>query len=101
MVSHSGRFATPLQSALKRHSHYNWQRAKTMCHREQDDRGSARNLLGIARGMWTCERDVTRRAVKRVEFQLDGPVDVMVDGEIVTLDCKELEILPGVMDVYV
>jgi diacylglycerol kinase (ATP) len=42
-----------------------------------------------------------RRGVRRVEFALDGPVDVMVDGEIVTVDCKELEILPGAMDVYV
>jgi len=43
----------------------------------------------------------SRRGVKRVEFALDAPVDVMVDGEIVTLDCKELEILPGAMEVYV
>jgi len=43
----------------------------------------------------------SRRAVKRVEFALDGPVDVMVDGEIMTVDCKTLEILPGVLDVYV
>ena len=43
----------------------------------------------------------SRRGVKRVEFALDAPVDVMVDGEIVTVDCKELEILPGAMDVYV
>ena len=43
----------------------------------------------------------SRRAVKRVEFALDAPVDVMVDGEIVTVNCQTLEILPGVMDVYV
>jgi diacylglycerol kinase family enzyme len=43
----------------------------------------------------------SRRAVKRVEFELDAPVDVMVDGEIVTLKCKLLEILPGAMDVYI
>ena len=43
----------------------------------------------------------SHRPVKRVEFALDGPVDVMVDGEIVTVDCKTLEILPGVPDVYV
>ena len=43
----------------------------------------------------------SRRAVKRVEFELDQPVDVMVDGEIVTVDCKVLEILPDAMDVYV
>ena len=42
-----------------------------------------------------------RRAVKHVEFELDEPVDVMIDGEIVTLHCKTLDILPGAMDVYV
>lgn len=41
-----------------------------------------------------------RRAVKRVEFALDGAVDVMIDGEIVTVNCQSVEILPGVMDVY-
>ena len=41
------------------------------------------------------------RQVKRVEFVLEGPVDVMIDGEIVTVDCQLLEILPGAVDVYV
>ena len=41
------------------------------------------------------------RRVKRVEFDLDGPVDVMIDGEILTLDCKLVDILPGAMDVYI
>jgi diacylglycerol kinase (ATP) len=48
----------------------------------------------------THELSETRKA-KRVEFALEGPVDVMIDGEIVTVDCKLLEILPGAMDVYV
>jgi diacylglycerol kinase family enzyme len=41
------------------------------------------------------------RRVKRVEFALEGPVDVMIDGEILTLDCELLDILPGAMDVYI
>ncbi len=41
------------------------------------------------------------RRVKRVDFALEGPVDVMIDGEILTLDCKLLDILPGAMDVYI
>jgi YegS/Rv2252/BmrU family lipid kinase len=41
------------------------------------------------------------RRVKKVEFALDAPVDVMIDGEILTLDCKTLEILPGAMDLCV
>jgi diacylglycerol kinase family enzyme len=36
-----------------------------------------------------------------VEFEMHAPVDVMVDGEIVRLRCKTLEILPGAMDVYI
>lgn len=43
----------------------------------------------------------SRRAVRRVEFDLDAPVDVMVDGEIVSLKCATLEIQPGAMDVYI
>jgi len=43
----------------------------------------------------------SRRAVKRVEFDLEGPVDVMIDGEIVTVQCQIVEILPGAMDVYI
>ena len=36
-----------------------------------------------------------------MEFELDAPVDVMIDGEIVTVQCQILEILPGAMDVYI
>ena len=43
----------------------------------------------------------TCRAVKRVEFDLPAPVDVMIDGEIVTVQCQILEVLPGAMDVYI
>jgi diacylglycerol kinase family enzyme len=41
------------------------------------------------------------RRVKRVEFALEGSVDVMIDGEILSLDCQSLDILPGAMDVYI
>lgn len=40
-----------------------------------------------------------RKAVKRVEFDLDAPVDVMVDGEVLTLHCEELDVLPGALTV--
>jgi diacylglycerol kinase (ATP) len=43
----------------------------------------------------------SRRGVKRVEFDLRTPVDVMIDGEIATVQCQILEILPGAMDVYI
>jgi YegS/Rv2252/BmrU family lipid kinase len=41
------------------------------------------------------------RRVKKVEFALDAPVDVMIDGEIMTLTVLSLDVLPGAMDVYV
>jgi hypothetical protein len=37
--------------------------------------------------------------VKKVEFALDGPVNVMIDGESLRLQCQSLEILPGAMDI--
>jgi diacylglycerol kinase (ATP) len=40
-----------------------------------------------------------RKAVKRVEFNLESPVDVMVDGEVLTLHCRELDVLPGALNV--
>lgn len=43
----------------------------------------------------------SRRAVRRVEFNLPVPVDVLIDGEILSLKCKLLDILPSVLDVYI
>ena len=43
----------------------------------------------------------SRKAVRRVEFNLPVPVDVMIDGEIFSLKCQELDILPAALDVYI
>ena len=43
----------------------------------------------------------SRKSVRHVEFNIPVPVDVMIDGEILTLKCKSLDILPSVLDVYV
>jgi diacylglycerol kinase (ATP) len=43
----------------------------------------------------------SRRPVRQVEFRLDGPADVMIDGEIATLECRSLDVLPGAVDVYI
>jgi diacylglycerol kinase (ATP) len=43
----------------------------------------------------------TRAAVRCVEFALDTPVNVMVDGEILRLQCESIEILPGAVDAAV
>jgi diacylglycerol kinase (ATP) len=43
----------------------------------------------------------SRKSVRHVEFNIPAPVDVMIDGEILTLKCKSLDILPSALDVYI
>jgi len=43
----------------------------------------------------------SRRAVRHVEFNLRVPVDVMIDGEVATLECRSLDILPAAVDFYI
>ncbi len=43
----------------------------------------------------------SRAAVRRVDLDLGEPVNVMVDGEILRLQCQSIEILPGALDVIV
>src|SRR6266581_1722464 len=43
----------------------------------------------------------SRRAVRRVEFKAAAPVDIMIDGEVATLECRALDILPAAVDVYI
>jgi len=67
--------------------------------------------IGRAGLLWTFPKLFTgthikhtlaaRTGVKRVEFDLEGPVNLMVDGESLRLHCKSLEILPGALDVFV
>lgn len=67
--------------------------------------------VGRLRLLWTLPRLFTgthinhrlasRAGAKRIELHLEGPVNAMVDGEILRLDCRSLEILPGVVDVVV
>ena len=41
------------------------------------------------------------RRVKQVQFALDVPVDVMIDGEVVTVECRAIDVLPAAVDVYI
>jgi diacylglycerol kinase (ATP) len=43
----------------------------------------------------------SRRSVKHVQFNVPVPVDVMIDGEIVTLECRSIDVLPSAVDVYI
>jgi diacylglycerol kinase (ATP) len=46
-------------------------------------------------------RLASRAATTKIEFDLDAPVNVMMDGESMRLQCQSLEILPGALDVIV
>jgi len=61
--------------------------------------GLIRNLPGLYDGTHINHPLAERKAVQRVRFDLDGPVDVMIDGEVLTLHCEELDILPTALDV--
>ena len=61
--------------------------------------GLIRNLPRLYDGTHIQHPLAGRKAVRRVEFDLDAPVDVMVDGEVLTLHCEELDVLPAALNV--
>jgi diacylglycerol kinase family enzyme len=63
--------------------------------------GLVRNLSTLYDGTHTRHPLAERQAARRVEFRLDGPVDVMVDGEVLTLECRAIEVLPSALRVVV
>jgi diacylglycerol kinase (ATP) len=63
--------------------------------------GLLRNFPTLFDGTHIRHPMASRAAVRGVEFALDEPVNVMVDGESLRLKCKRLSILPGALDVIV
>ena len=63
--------------------------------------GLIRNLPGLYDGSHVQHPLAEVRKVHRVDFQLEAPVDVMIDGEVVTLHCQTLDVLPGALNVVV
>jgi diacylglycerol kinase (ATP) len=63
--------------------------------------GLIRNLPGLYDGTHTRHPLAERRATRQVEFQLEGPVDLMVDGEVLTLHCERIDVLPSALKVVV
>jgi len=67
--------------------------------------------VGRMRLLWTFPRLFTgthirhrlasRAAVRQVAFDLPQPVNVIVDGEVMQLECRSLEVLPSALDVIV
>jgi len=61
--------------------------------------GLIRNLPTLYDGTHVQHPLAERKAVPRVQFNLDRPVDVMIDGEVLTLHCQELEVLRHALNV--
>ena len=67
--------------------------------------------IGRMQLLWTFPRLFTgshirhhlasHAALERIEFDLDRPVNVIVDGEVMQLECRWMEILPSALDVIV
>lgn len=63
--------------------------------------GLIRNLPTLYDGTHVNHPLAERRSVRRVDFDFDAPVDVMVDGEVLTLQCETLDVLPSALNVVV
>lgn len=63
--------------------------------------GLIRNLPTLYDGTHINHPLAERRATKRIDFELSAPVDVMVDGEVLTLHCQRLDVLPSALNVVV
>jgi diacylglycerol kinase (ATP) len=63
--------------------------------------GLIRNLPTLYDGTHVRHPLASRDAVRRIDFDLDAPVDVMVDGEVLTLHCETLDVLPSALEVVV
>jgi len=63
--------------------------------------GLVRNLGGLYDGTHVRHPLAESRKTPRVEFDLDEPIDVMVDGEALTLRCEAIDVLPSALRVVV
>ena len=63
--------------------------------------GLMRNLHTLYDGTHIKHPLAERQGTKCVEFFLEQPVDVMVDGEVFTLHCERVDVLPSALNVVV
>lgn len=62
--------------------------------------GLLRNLPRLYDGSHIEHPLASRRAVRHVEFNVSTPLDIMIDGEVATLECRSLDVLPAAVDVF-
>ena len=63
--------------------------------------GLVRNLPGLYDGSHIQHPLAERRSARRIDFSLTGPVDVMVDGEVLSIHPQTLDVLPSALNVVV
>jgi diacylglycerol kinase (ATP) len=63
--------------------------------------GLIRNLSTLYDGTHIQHPLAERKSARTVEFHLEAPVDVMVDGEVLTIQCQRLDVLPSALNVVV
>ena len=61
--------------------------------------GLIRNLHTLYDGSHLRHPLASRQSVHQVEFEIEGPTDVMIDGEVLTLHCEKLDVLPSGLNV--
>jgi diacylglycerol kinase (ATP) len=63
--------------------------------------GLIRNLRTLYDGTHVNHPLASRRGARQIDFRLNGPVPVMIDGEAFTLHCERLDVLPSALSVVV
>jgi YegS/Rv2252/BmrU family lipid kinase len=63
--------------------------------------GLIRNLPTLYDGTHIHHQLAERQPAKRIDFSFDAPVNVMVDGEVLTIHCQTLDVLPSALNVVV
>jgi YegS/Rv2252/BmrU family lipid kinase len=63
--------------------------------------GALGQLRRIYDGTHVKHRLAEVRRARKFEFDLDAPIDVMVDGEMIRIRCETLDVLPGALEVCV
>ena len=63
--------------------------------------GLLRNLPSLYDGTHIEHPLAERRAVRHVEFKIPAPVDIMIDGEVATVECRSIDVVPSAVDVFI
>jgi YegS/Rv2252/BmrU family lipid kinase len=63
--------------------------------------GLMRTLPKLYDGTHITHPLASRRSVRHVEFSPQAPIDVMIDGEVATVECRAIDIVPAAVDIYI